>query len=129
MAIRKKTTAESETVRAEESAKSGQKTSRTRTTAAANEATGASEKKSASAKSPAAATHKSSARKVVKAAPAAEPVVVTVAAGNVAFEVGLHHEEICKEAYLNWLRNGCPQGTEHHDWITAIEIVRERYEK
>ncbi len=114
MAIRKKTKAEAESVRAEENSMTGQKSSRIRNTATA---------------SPAAATHKSSARKTVKTAPAAEPVASSIVVETPAFEVALYEEEIRTEAYCNWLRNGCPQGSEHQDWIGAIEIVRARYEK
>jgi len=121
MAIRKKTTAESET------AKTGQSSSRLRNPAA--EATTATDNKTAKTKSPAAATHKSSARPVVKAAPVAEVLAESIVVEKTTFDTGLHHEEISKEAYINWLRNGCPQGSEHHDWITAIEIVRARHQK
>jgi hypothetical protein len=69
------------------------------------------------------------ARKSVKTAPAAEPAVEAAMAETVAFDISLHHEEIGKEAYYTWLRNGCPQGSEHHDWLAAIEIVRARYER
>ena len=127
MAIRKKNTAESETVRAEDSVKTGQKSVRVRTTAAA-ETTGTTDNKSAKTQSPAAATHKSSARPTVKAAAAgngAESVTVE----TTTFDASLHHEEISKEAYINWLRNGCPHGSEHHDWATAVEIVRVRHSK
>jgi hypothetical protein len=128
MAIRKKTTAKSETVSAEETVKSGQNSSRVRTTSAAD-ATGAPDNKAAKAQSPAAATHKSPARKSVNAAPAAELLVESSSVEKTTFDVALHQEEIRKEAYCNWLHNGCPQGSEHQDWLAAIEIVRARHEK
>ena len=122
MAIRKKTTAESETV------KTGQTSSRIRNTAAA-EATGTTDNKTAKTQSPAAATHKSSARPSVKAAPVAEVLAESIVVEKTTFDAGMHHEEISKEAYCNWLRNGCPQGSEHQDWVAAIEIVRARHQK
>ena len=126
MAIRKKTATESETVRAEEVVKTGQ--SRARKTAAA-ETTGVAGAKTAKAQSPAAATHKAPARKTATAAPAAEVLVEASVVGQTTFDIELHHEEIRTEAYLNWLHNGCPQGSERHDWQAAIEIVRVRHEK
>lgn len=128
MAIRKKTTAESEISRAEENVKTGQMSSRARNTAAA-EALSTSDNKTMKTQSPAAATHKAPARKTVQAAPAAETLIESTGAEKTAFDIALHHDEIGTEAYHNWLRNGCPQGSEHNDWITAIEIVRARYEK
>ena len=128
MAIRKKITAESETVNLEGAVKAGQKSSRARNTAAA-ETTGTPDNKSAKAQSPAAATHKSPARKSVNAAPVAEAQVETGTVQTTTFDVALHHDEISKEAYHVWLRNGCAQGSEHHDWLAAIEIVRTRHEK
>jgi hypothetical protein len=127
MAIRKKATAESESARTEENAKTGQSSSRVRNTAG-NEATLMSDK-TARPQSPAAATHKASARKSVKAAPAAEVPVESKGVKRTAFDVARHQDEIRKEAYINWLHNGCPHGSEHNDWITGIEIVRARYEK
>lgn len=128
MAIRKKTATESEIVRAEEAVKTGQKSSRARKSAGAEVASAAGTK-AAKTKSPAAATHKAPAHKTVKAAPAAELSVEASVIAQTTFDAGLHHEEIRTEAYLTWLRNGCPQGSEHHDWLAAIEIVRARHEK
>jgi hypothetical protein len=128
MAIRKKTNGASETSQAEESVKAGQNPSRARKTATA-EAAGMAVTKTVKTTSPAAATHKSPARKAVTAAPAAEVVIQSIVAENTTFDVELHHEEIRTEAYLNWLHNGCPQGSEHQDWLAALEIVRARHEK
>ena len=125
MATRKKTSPASETVRGDEFAAASQKLSRARKSAAGD--TSATAEKKARSKSPAAATHKAPARKNVPAAPAAEPAIQDFAAEEAAFDISLHHEEISKEAYYTWLRNGCPQGSEHHDWLAAIEIVRARY--
>jgi hypothetical protein len=127
MAIRKKTATESETVRGEEAVKTGQKSSRARNAGA--ETASAAGTKTAKSKSPAAATHKAPARKTVNAAPAAEALVESSVIAQSTFDVELHHEEIRTEAYCHWLRNGCPQGSEHHDWLAAIEIVRARHEK
>ena len=122
MATRKKTSPDSQTARADEFAAASQKL--TRAHKSANTDVSAEAEKTARSKSPA-ATHKAPARKSVPAAPAAEPAVE--AAETTAFDTSLHHEEISKEAYYTWLRNGCPQGTEHHDWLAAIEIVRARH--
>lgn len=128
MAIRKKTTAESENLKAEETLKTGQRSTRVRNTAAA-EAAGSPESKTAKTQSPAAATHKSSARKSVNAGSAAELPVESSSVEKTVFDVALHHDEISKEAYHIWLRNGCRQDSEHHDWLAAIETVRARHEK
>lgn len=125
MAIRKKTTAKSETSGAEENVKTTQKSTRARTGAAA-QASGAS---SAKSKSPAAATHKAPARKTVQAAPAATTIAEPKLTEEATFEVAFHHEEISKEAYYTWVRNGCQQNTEHSDWLAAIEVVRARHSK
>jgi hypothetical protein len=128
MAIRKKTTAESESVKAEGSVKAGSKSTRARNTAG-TEATGTSDNKTAKAPSPAAATHKSSARKSASAVPAAESPIESVIVEKSAFDAALHHDEISVEAYHNWLRNGCRQDTQHQDWLAAIETVRARHKK
>src|SRR5664279_4413011 len=128
MAIRKKTTTESETVKLEGTANAGQKSLRPRNTASA-ETAGTPDNRTAKAQSPAAATHKSPARKSANAAPVAEAPVETGTIQTTTFDLALHHDEISKEAYSNWLRNGCPQGSEHHDWLAAIEIVRTRHGK
>lgn len=128
MAIQKKHTAKSENLRPEVGIKAGQMSSRARNTAA-TEATRMSDNKTAKAQSPAAATHKSSAWKAVKAAPTAELLVESIVVEKITFDVAPHHEEVSKEAYCTWLRNGCPQGSEHDDWLAAIEIVSARYEK
>ncbi|MDR3719568.1 MAG: DUF2934 domain-containing protein [Bryobacteraceae bacterium] len=127
MATRKKTSPDSETVRADEFAAASQKLTRARKSAT-TDASATAEKMTRS-KSPAAATHKAPARKSVPAAPAAEPAVEAFVAETVAFDISLYHEEISKEAYYTWLRNGCPQSTEHHDWLAAIEVVRARHQK
>jgi hypothetical protein len=123
MAIRKKSTAKSETSGAEENVKTSQKSARVRTTAAA-ETAGTSNTK---AKSPAAATHKAPARKAVQSAPAAKVAAESTFVEVATFDVAFHHEEISKEAYYTWVRNGCPKNTEHSDWLAAIEVVRARH--
>jgi activator of HSP90 ATPase len=128
MSIWKKRAAKSETVRAEENIKGAQKPSPAHKTAVA-EATGASDKKTTKTTSPAAATHKSPARKTVNAAQASERRAEPIAVESRTFDAALYDEEIRKEAYCNWLRSGCPQGSENRDWLAAIEIVRARYEK
>lgn len=128
MSIRKKNTAKSETLRTEESNKLGQLPARARNTPA-TEATGMSDNKTARTQSPAAATHKFAAWKAVKAAPTAEVVVESVVVEKTTFDVALHLEEVRTEAYCNWVHNGCPQGSEHNDWLAAIEVVRARNEK
>lgn len=127
MAIRKKITQESETVKSEGAVNSDRKSTRVRGSAA-TEATGP-ENRTAKTQAPSAATHKAPARKTVTTTPAAEVLVETVVVERAAFDAGLHHEEINKEAYYNWLRGGCRQDSEHHDWLAAVETVRARYEK
>jgi|GEM_PF-1670104 len=122
MATRKKTSPESEAVRAEEFATAPKKRGHTRKTAG-SDGSGPAVAKKTSAKS-AAATHVAPARKTVSAAPSPETI-----AEAAVFDVAFHHEEISKEAYYTWLRNGCPQGSEQHDWLTAIEVVRARHLK
>lgn len=126
MAIRKKTSTESETVRADEFAAAAQKLAHTRRTATPELAPTAEQKKVAPKSS--AATHKAPARKSVMPMPAAEAVGPNVAEWS-SVDISLHHEEISKEAYHHWLRNGCQQGSQHDDWLAAIEIVRERFVK
>lgn len=43
-----------------------------------------------------------------------------------AFEASHHHAEIAQEAYLLWLNRGCADGGDFQDWLSAIEIVRQR---
>ncbi len=54
-------------------------------------------------------------------APATETPSELAGGEKTKFDIAAHHEEIRIEAYHNWVRNGYPQGSEHHDWITAIE--------
>jgi hypothetical protein len=44
-----------------------------------------------------------------------------------AFDPGLHHEEIAREAYLLWLERGMTHGHDLEDWFRAAEIVRARH--
>ena len=125
MATRKKTTSESDGARTDEFAATAPKLARTRKSAT-SEGNSAPEPKKVKSS---AATHKAPARKTVKAATAPEPAIETVAAETASFDIGLHHDEISKEAYYHWQRSGCPQGTEHHHWLAAIEIVRGRHTK
>jgi hypothetical protein len=121
MATRKKTNTEVKSA-GEEFAAAPQRARALKSTSAETSAAGS---KPAARKS-SAATHKAPARKTVLAA-AAETVVETVVVETVTFDVAAHHEEIGKEAYYNWLRRGCPHGSEQEDWLAAIEIVRARY--
>ena len=125
MATRKKNSSQAQTARGDEFAPAAPRLSRTRNTAAPEGAIAPERKKAKSS----AATHKSPARKTGIAAAASEPAVEAVIVETATFDVGLHHEEISKEAYCTWLRNGCPQGSEHHDWLAAIEIVRARHQR
>ncbi len=124
MATRKKTSSEAQTVRGEEFAPAAPQLSRTRKPTAPEGATSPEQKTKSSA-----ATHKAPARKTVMTVAASEPASEAVMAETTTFDVGLHHEEISKEAYCTWLRNGCPQGSEHHDWLAAIEVVRARHQR
>jgi len=102
---------------------------RTRALKSTSTETSAAGSKPATRKS-SAATHKAPARKTVLAAPEpaiAAPAVDTVVVETVTFDVAAHHAEIGKEAYYNWLRRGCPHGSDQEDWLAAIEIVRARY--
>jgi hypothetical protein len=127
MPNRKKSSPESETARGEEFATASQNPPRTRKTTATETAATAGKRK-ANPKS-AAATHMAPARKSVTAAPPTETAVEAVVIETAAFDISLHHEEISKEAYYNWLKRGCPQGSEHHDWLAAIELVRTRHQR
>src|SRR3974377_1408266 len=113
METRKKTASEMDILRAEESLAG---TTAKAKTARVSKAPGAAAGKKAAANSAAlvktaAATHKAPARKTA----------------SVEFEVAAHHEEISVEAYHHWLRRGAPHGSDQHDWLAAIEIVRARY--
>jgi hypothetical protein len=128
MAIRKKNISEIETLKkSEESSKLAAKpaarraAARTTAPSATSEVRSTRTKTAATVKAPA-ATHKARTRESVAAAPVA-PAVVAV------FEVESYRAEIEKEAYYNWLRRGCPHGSDDHDWLAAIEIVRTRYAK
>ncbi len=125
MATRKKTSSEAQTVRGEEFATAAQQLSRTRKTAPPEAATAPEQKKAKSS----AATHKAPARKSVIAVATPEAAVEAVIVETTTFDIALHHEEIGKEAYYHWLRNGCPQGSEHQDWLAAIGVVRARHQK
>jgi len=122
MATRKKMTTESGARTQEESSQAAQPATirkfRTSTSAAAAAGT----EKPAKASSPA-ATHKAPTRKsIVHDIPETHAAVA-----GAAFDSGNHHEEISREAYFNWLRRGCPDGTAHEDWEVAVESVRTRY--
>lgn len=43
------------------------------------------------------------------------------------FDPALHHEEIAREAYLQWLNRGATHGRDQEDWHKAVEIVRARH--
>jgi len=75
----------------------------------------------ASKASSAAATHKAPARK-----PLAQGTPETFAV-SASFDTGSHYEEISLEAYYNWLRRGCPEGSAHEDWHAAVDLVRLRH--
>ncbi len=86
-------------------------------------------KKTVRTKAPA-ATHKSPARKA--AAPKAAKAAATAASAAtvavaVEFDVTLHHDEIAREAYFQFLNRGGYPGNEHEDWLRAIEVVKARY--
>jgi hypothetical protein len=82
-----------------------------------------------------AATHKAPATKsaprksAVKAQPAPAEVVEVVASTAVVFDAAQHHEEIAREAYFVYLSRGAAPGSEHDDWMKAIEVVRARHAK
>jgi len=116
MATRKKAASESENLNSLETAPAAPKTVKSiRARKPAGESTGGA-KKAAKPNIPA-ATHKAPARKAAAAEKADTP----------AFDVALHHEEISLEAYYNWLRRGCPHGSEQEDWLAAVATVRTRY--
>lgn len=115
MATRKKTVTESETLKSHETVAAAPRAALTRKPAAES---ATSSKKTAKATTPA-ATHKSSARKST----AAEKVEIPV------FDLALHHDEVSLEAYHNWLRRGCPHGSEHEDWLAAVATVRARHSR
>lgn len=127
MATRKKTNSDPLTARGEEMAAVAPKLTRTRK-AAAPEGTVASEQKTATPKS-SAATHKAPARKALAAVAGVDSPVEAVVVETTTFDISLHHAEISTEAYYHWLRRGCPQGSEHDDWLAAIEVVRARHRK
>lgn len=126
MTSKKKTTTETEIVKAAETAPATksktEKSKATKTTTAAKSS---------------AATHKPATRKPVAAkaaaAAAAAPDFAPVAApaapvARPAFEPSAYHQEIAAEAYFQWLNRGGGDGNEREDWLRAIEIVRARYE-
>lgn len=126
MAFRKKNSPEAKPMSADEFAAAAQKLAHTRKTVTPEPAASTAQKLTAPRSS--AATHKSPARKNVMPMPAAEAVEPAVSEWS-SVEISLHHEEISTEAYHHWLRNGCQNGSAHHDWLAAIEIVRARHTK
>jgi len=122
MATQKKTTSEMDILRAEESLTGTSAAAAKAKATRVGKAPGATAEKRATAKpagaaKSAAATHKAPARKSgsVEAEAPAE------------FDVAAHHEEISVAAYHHWLHRGAPHGSDQHDWLAAIEIVRARY--
>ncbi|QOY88648.1 DUF2934 domain-containing protein [Paludibaculum fermentans] len=128
MTSKKKTTSESEIVKAAETAPATksktEKSKATKTTAAAKSS---------------AATHKPATRKpvaakaAVAAASAAAPVAAAVATqaapvAKAAFDPRAYQQEIATEAYFQWVNRGGGDGGEREDWLRAVEIVRARYE-
>lgn len=116
MATRKKTAPESEPLQPAERVKTARPAApavRSRKAAPGTEP--GAEKLSAKTTSPA-ATHKAPARK-----PAVEETLEPP-----AFDTALHHQEISREAYFNWLRRGCPHGSAQEDWLAAVALVRAR---
>lgn len=81
-----------------------------------------------------AATHKAPATKqstprksAVKAVSTPAPAAEVLTAKAVTFDPAQHHDEIACEAYFIYLSRGADQGSQHEDWLKAIEVVRARY--
>ncbi|MGC4053398.1 MAG: DUF2934 domain-containing protein [Paludibaculum sp.] len=122
MPSKKKTTTETEIVKAAETAPAtkpkAEKSKVTKTTTAA--------------KSPAAthkpATRKPAAAKAAAAAAAAPGSTAVTPVAKTPFEPGAYHQEIATEAYFQWVNRGGGDGNEQEDWLRAVEVVRARYE-